>query len=290
MRRLAVLVAAPMLVGSSAAGTLTAGSSAALVRRTAPVPNAVTFFDRRHGVLAMSYQLCVNQGCRVKGTISMTSDGGRTWRVVLQTPRPVVSVIRFGDGRVVYIVYDDGMTLRSGDGGETWHPALALNPYSVSVCPQGMTVGVDTQAYGRQDWSLCTGEPGAGNQAKAVYRLRERGWVRVAYTPMGPPEHGYGGISAYGYPVGIAGTDGGFAVIWERRGTLYVTRDGGHRWFALPQVARPEIDFGQWAYVLPRGGVGFVVLARGPACPCRLIETTDAGRSWRVVHRWGPTP
>jgi photosystem II stability/assembly factor-like uncharacterized protein len=107
---------------------------------------------------------------------------------------------------------------------------------------------------------------------------------------MGPPEHSYGGISTYGYPVGIAGNDDGFAVIWERRGTLYVTRDGGHRWFALPKVARPEIDFGQWAYALPRGGVGFVVLARGPGCPCRLIETTDAGRGWRVVHRWARTP
>jgi photosystem II stability/assembly factor-like uncharacterized protein len=266
------------------------GLLGAPLRGTVLVPNAVAFFDRRHGVLGTGYQSCENHGCRAKGTVSVTSDGGRRWRVVLHTPRPVVSVMRFGDRRVVYVQYDNGTTLRSGDRGKTWHRALALNPYSVSVCPQGMSVGVNTQAYGRQDWSLCTGQPGAGNQAKAVYRLRARGWTRVAYTPMGPPEHSYGGISTYGYPVGIAGNDDGFAVIWERRGTLYVTRDGGHRWFALPKVARPEIDFGQWAYALPRGGVGFVVLARGPGCPCRLIETTDAGRGWRVVHRWARTP
>jgi photosystem II stability/assembly factor-like uncharacterized protein len=282
-------VAAVLLLGASVVLAFAGRSSSAPLRRTALVPNAVTFLDRMHGVLGTGYRYCENHGCRVKGTVSLTADGGRTWRVVLRTPRPVVSVIRVGDARVVYVQYDDGTTLRSGDGGETWHRALALSPYGVSVCPQGMSVGVNTQAYGRQDWSLCTGEPGAGNQAKAVYRLRARGWVRVAYTPMGPRDHGYGGIATYGYPVGIGGSDDGFGVIWERRGTLYVSGDGGHHWSALPQVARPEIDFGEWAYALPRGGVGFVVLARGPACPCRLIETMNAGRSWRVVHRWRPT-
>jgi hypothetical protein len=39
---------------------------------------------------------------------------------VLQTPRPVVSVIRFGDGQLVYVRYDERTTLRSGNGGETW--------------------------------------------------------------------------------------------------------------------------------------------------------------------------
>ena len=33
---------------------------------------------------------------------------------------------------------------------------------------------------------------------------------------------GYGGISLYGYPLGIAMAADGFGVIWELRGTLYV--------------------------------------------------------------------
>ena len=36
----------------------------------------------------------------------------------------------------------------------------------------------------------------------------------------------------------------GFGLLWESRGTLYVTRDGGTSWLAEPKVARPEIDFG----------------------------------------------
>jgi photosystem II stability/assembly factor-like uncharacterized protein len=77
----------------------------------------------------------------------------------------------------------------------------------------------------------------------------------------------------------------GFGLIWESRGTLYVTRDGGSHWTGLPKVARPEVDFGMSASALPHG-VGFVVLAKGGTETRRLVETTDAGRSWRVVYIW----
>jgi photosystem II stability/assembly factor-like uncharacterized protein len=94
----------------------------------------------------------------------------------------------------------------------------------------------------------------------------------------------YGGISSYGYPIGIAGegNGGGFGLIWESRGTLYVSRDGGRRWHALPRISQPEVDFGVWASTL--GDAGYVLLERNQHT--RLIVTTDAGRTWRVVHRW----
>ncbi len=82
---------------------------------------------------------------------------------------------------------------------------------------------------------------------------------------------------------------GSFGIIWESRGTLYVTRDGGRRWHALPKVAQPELDFGDWADAGAHPqGTGFVLLQRsaGTGETWRLIETTDAGRTWRVVHRW----
>jgi hypothetical protein len=80
---------------------------------------------------------------------------------------------------------------------------------------------------------------------KSVYRLGPRGWRRVAYTPFAPPgPGGYGGIALYGYPLGIAMADDGFGLIWESRGTLYLTRDGGSHWVGLPKVAKPEVDFG----------------------------------------------
>jgi hypothetical protein len=56
------------------------------------------------------------------------------------------------------------------------------------MCPIGYYVGINA---GSPTWSLCTGEPGAGNQGKAVYRDEVgRGWVRVAYTEILGRSHG----------------------------------------------------------------------------------------------------
>jgi hypothetical protein len=149
----------------------------------------------------------------------------------------------------------------------------------IGPCPAG------TIAFPIVGWALCTTQGGVGNMGKSVFRLTTRGWRRVAWTPFPDRSGGYGGISVYGYPQGIAIAPDGFGVIWESRGTLYVTRDGGAHWVGLPTVARPEVDFGTSGVAL-RHGVGFVVLARGGSELRRLVETTDAGRTWRVVHRW----
>lgn len=274
-------------IGAIVLAALLAAASAAAAHHTPLrlVPNAVAFRDRLHGVLGTGY--ATHTGYR-GGAIETTSDGGRTWHVAVLTPRPVVSLTRDGSDYVAQ--YDDGETLRSR-GGRSWNP-VPLSTAGVaslfSDCPQGMFAGTNA---GDSSWALCTTEPGAGNQGKAVYRnLPERGWVRVACTGffnLAPcSEHGQGGISSYGYPLGIAGADDGFGLIWESRGTLYSTTDGGRHWHAHPRVVRPEIDFGFWAFVLPRGGVGWDVVGYGGTRYRRLIETTDAGRAWRVVHRW----
>jgi hypothetical protein len=247
----AMLVAvAALVVLSAASGAPSAGSRL--------YPSAVAFSDRSHGELGFASAHCA--ACKPRGAIAVTSDGGRTWRVVRHTDRRIVDISFFHDAYSVQLEHGR----RDFEG----------------YCPKGWTAGysadiVDTDID--TPWSICVGEPGAGNQAKAVYR----GKTRVAYTPAAA-HGGYGGISSYGYPVGIAGTHDGFGIIWETRGTLYVTRDGGHHWHALPKVARPELDFGVWADVW--GRLGFVLLERNGHT--RLIETTDAGRRWRIVHRW----
>jgi len=219
------------------------------------------------------------------GTISATTDGGRTWRVVLRTPRPVVAV--WYAGASAWARYDDGETFESTDGGRDWHAAAAPPP-ARGPCPSGpappLAAGLAVTARGRQ-WALCVSEPGAGNQGKAVYRRVDRRWRLVASTSMpGAGGRDRGGISSYGYPQGIAMADDGFGLIWESRGTLYVTRDDGTRWTPLPAVARPEVDFGA-AGAAVDGGHGWVELTRGSG-RARLLRTDDAGRTWRVVHTW----
>jgi hypothetical protein len=250
--------------------------------RAALVPNSVAFRNPTNGVLGTGWISCPAFGCKPQGTISSTTDGGRTWKVMLRTPRPVVWVGL--TGHVQRARYDDGENVTSGDGGRTWHPVVP--PAQLSTpCPPALDlfVQVVTTPAGNE-WALCTSQGAAGLMGKAVYRLTARGWKRVAYTPLGS-HPGYGGIGLYGYPLGMTMADDGFGLIWESRGTLYVTRDGGSHWVGLPRVVRPEADWGDSAVALSKG-VGFIVLAHGGTLHRRLLVTKNRGRTWYVVHRW----
>lgn len=247
----------------------TAAGSRAQTPHSALYPNAVAFRDALHGELGTGRYACINKAwhCRLQGTISATSDAGKTWHVIRRTSRPVVAISFFHD--VYYAEMSNGRVV-SGQPGSRPFPLHCPGWYSAGYSANIVDRNVATP------WRICLGEPGAGNEEKAVYR----GNTRVAYTIAGKPY--VGGIGMYGYPGGVAGW-GSFGIIWESRGTLYISRDGGREWHALPKIAQPEVDFGSWATVLA-DRTGFVLLHRHSHS--RLIETTDAGRTWHVVHRW----
>jgi photosystem II stability/assembly factor-like uncharacterized protein len=265
------------------AGLLAGTAIAAVPGRVALAPNAIAFRDARHGVMGTGWLGCESSafGCKLQGTISRTSDGGKTWKVALRSPRPVVSVTV--DGTTAWARYDDGENLRSNDAGRTWHPAIGPNPLS-TPCSPGDSVNAAVTTPGGRAWALCVGQAAAGNASKSVYRLAGSGWKQISHTEIGR-KAAKGAIPSAGYPLGMSIADDGFGLIWESRGTLYVTRDGGYHWTAEPHVARPEADFGVSGSVL-KGGVGYLVLSQGGRMTRRLLVTHDAGRHWRVTHRW----
>ena len=280
MRWTAVVVAAATLAG------LATGAAASPRTDPAPpwlAPNTVAFADATHGALGTGYPYSGDAG----GAIELTSDGGRDWHVALRTTRPVLKLA--AEGSLWYAQLDDGETLQSSDSGHHWKPtATQVWPSSPSTCPMGLDVGV-LATPADPTWSVCSTSGGAGNEGKAVFRLRNSGWKRVACTnfatthfPCG--EASYGGISGLGYPLGVAGNSNGFGLIWESRGTLWATKDGGRHWRGLQHLVQFDVDIGSWATVLPRGGVGFAITRASSST--RLLETTDAGHTWRVVHRW----
>jgi hypothetical protein len=223
------------------------------------LPAAVAFRNADDGILA------------VGRTIQATSDGGRTWRVVFRTSRGVADVSYDRTGRPRAIL-DDGENL----GGPRWQPETTLDE-RFSPC-------TGTHADFTDAWVLCVGQGSAGSGEKSVYRLTRNGWKRLAWALLAPKLSSHG-ITAQGYAVGMAMAHDGFGIIWESRGPLLATRDGGSRWLGLPAVAVPEVDFGISGAALPRG-IAFVLLARGNVHR-RLLQTADYGRTWRVVHRWG---
>jgi photosystem II stability/assembly factor-like uncharacterized protein len=110
-----------------------------------------------------------------------------------------------------------------------------------------------------------------------------KSWQLVANQPVvGRSRVGSGGLAAYGYPQGISFSPQGYGLLWESRGNLYLTRDGGLHWQKLA-VAEPEVDSGLSAVMLSRTQA-FVLLSRGGGY--RLLATKDGGQSWLVVQRW----
>src|SRR5206468_12249231 len=121
-----------------------------------------------------------------------------------------------------------------------------------------------------------------GNAGKSVYSTDDGGehWRRLADTRLitsGARQYpvSSGGIDFYGYPQGIAFASDGVGVLWESRGTLYLTRDGGTNWKAFAALSKPELDWGFSGAAVP--GRAFALLARLPVrpIPFRLLATTD---------------
>jgi photosystem II stability/assembly factor-like uncharacterized protein len=262
------------------------------------LPTAAAFWDARDWLIGTASE------------IERTSDGGRTFRVVLRTPRPVQSLEAAGPGRAVARL-DGGQAVRTLDGGRRWK--LVRDPYLASFATRRIGLGVRSapgarpstlSVLGTRDggrtwqpraspcrgvlafsaivdavtptlaWIVCLGQPSAGNQAKQVFRTANGGttWRAVA-----------GMLAGYGYPAGLAVAGSGFGLMWESRGTLLVTRDGGRSWHGRPRLAVPEKDGGAGGAVL--AGTRGIVLLRAPAS-ARVLATDDAGRTWHVVRRW----
>jgi photosystem II stability/assembly factor-like uncharacterized protein len=313
-----------LLVAVAAAVATQAGAAAPTRMRLATLPSAAVFWNQHDGLLGV--RRCdvandMNEGKCVSGAVERTSDGGRTYRVVLRTRRGVDFMQSVGANGAIVTTFDD-KSWRTLDGGKTWRrvpakPAgdwlnrqLGIRFHSYIAGNRGKLAMLVTRDGGhtwqrQRDpcetadvgfsafadlvtpklwWVVCTGQGGAGNEDKAIFRTRNGGRTWEAGAAVIASRHrGHGGISEYGYPDGLAFAPGGWGLLTESRGTLYVTRDGGVHFHAEPKVARPEVDFAGGAAAF-RGGTGYVLLALGPHP--RLIETHDFGRTWHVVRRW----
>jgi len=210
----------------------------------------------------------------------VTHDRGRHWHFVADRPPRALdfATARLGMGVAGGNPYANGPTgiVVTRDGGRSWH-------HVHSPC-RGWTRGASVSfPLPARAWALCTGEGGVGSEEKAVYESRDQGrtWRARAETIVFGHRRFHGGISFYGYPLGISLASDGGGLLWEGRGTLYSTRDGGRHWHQHLRVAEPEADFGISGWSL-LGGDGFVLLQRLPRI--KLVAHMD-GR-WNVRRRW----
>lgn len=314
---LAAVLAATGLASCDSSSAPKASRSASSTPQSRFLPASVAFWDEERGLLGAGR--CWD--CR-GGTISTTDDGGRTWILRTRTSGRVTWVTTLGGSDAWALAGRE--LLHSADGGRSWRAVSKAPLLSViftsesegwgiletresafesqlvrtrdggrhwqneaSPCPHvvGGVMGVSFPTAAR-GWLLCVGQPGAGQQQKAVLATRDGGetWTAVSGAIVGNASLD-GGLGGYGYPEGIAFRPSGTGVLWEGRGTLFLTRNGARSWEAKEGIASPEIDFGLSAS-LPADRAFYFLLQRGSF---RLLRSENGGRTWSVSHRW-PRP
>jgi photosystem II stability/assembly factor-like uncharacterized protein len=165
---------------------------------------------------------------------------------------------------------DPARVFRSLDGGQHW--SRLGNPCPHALASDLLFAALDA----RHAWLLCLGEPGTGNQRKALFEMTDgRQWAPL--TGRGMVDYGYGRRLLF------ASTR--FGLLMELRGGLFVTRDGGRRW-RQARITSPEVREPQGVAVFSPSSALVLVRDDSSRRVLELYRTEDAARSWRLVHAW----
>ncbi len=247
-----------------------------------------------YGWVAVSLNECQspNQAdCR--RVLERTADGGRTWQTVNFTDQ-------FGDPSFVtpslgWAAASSGFTsklapagtLLTTNGGRTWHS----RPGPADCQGRGWYLRALSFPTAAQGYALCDGQATGGSQDKAVFTTADGGktWTRRAHALSLGGEGGDSGISINGYPAGIFFLPDGHGWIWQSRGNLLASTDGGATWWES-HLTDPGNNVEARSVWFLSDQSGFVLLAgfsQAKSQPTyRLVATRDGGRIWTTVHTW----
>ena len=146
-------------------------------------------------------------------------------------------------------------------------------------------------ASSTRGWIVCNTQATAGYQGKEVWMTSDGGehWTLKGRThPIGPPEpkQQIGNLPGYGYPTGGTFLADRHGWVFQSRGYMLITDDGGTSWRHSP-LTQPDTIAAQSADLLS-DTTGFVLL-RG--CTVRLVRTDITSRTATTIDRWrSPTP
>ena len=170
--------------------------------------------------------------------------------------------------------------LHTVDGGKSW---------STVKTPKDVWWGMITGVYfmnPKTGWLLEVGEPGAGQEPKAVFQTNDGGqtWNKLIGVHHIGASTTQGSLGSGGYATGIDFVDKTTGWLWEERGGIYQTADGGRTWQPNP-IGRPEMFEAQSiTFWTPSDGLA---LFRDNGQRRYVVEkTSDGGRTWSVVHAW----
>jgi photosystem II stability/assembly factor-like uncharacterized protein len=216
-----------------------------------------------------------------------TEDGGRTWRVVGTAPwvlRP-----SFPSRRVGFAMSskqaDAGDLMKTVDAGRTWRRIGSPCSKGWGGYAWGAALSFVSPTRG---WLLCTGQPDAGSQSKALYVTSDGGrrWRRILNAHFERGRIRLGGLQSSGYAHEISFDRSGHGLLWGSRGYSLWTADGGRHWHPVSATS-PEIREG-WSGSVVSDRIAFLLVHdTGARRYQKLVRTADAGRTWKLVRDWG---
>ncbi len=284
------------------------------------MPANITFVNSNTGYLSGNI---VNGNSSI-GCVYKTTDGGHTWRKFLDKGSAVSNVAVLGHDVWVHVTdqqngglyfsKDEGqsfdrissmslsgidftsrnvgwavsqnesnmktMIMKTTDGGKQWAQVHLPNLESGG----GASVSFANQEDG---WLLEASQPGAGNQGKALLRTANGGrtWSVISNVQLGEPSKDKQlGSGGYADGIEVVPSHPSNAYVWESRGPLLCTSDGGDSWHGS-SATKPEVVEAR-GVSMQNAKDGFVLLQNMEHRDFILEHTTNGGDSWQVVHKW----
>lgn len=206
-------------------------------------------------------------GSRGDGVLRST-DGGRTWVLVLATPDAFISALAvspdFGADRTVFAAVTTGEIMRSTDGGGSWHsvwpdtPVKESGPYYLALAPDFRTRRL-----------VLLGTP------HGLYRSDDAGenWSLVAH-----PQVGIRPVHAVAISPRFA-ADGTALAVLRGKG-LFRTRDSGSTWQEIaPDLDADAVQFNE-IYFSPNYAIDRTVFG---VSHDRIFRSNDAAATWQEI-------
>lgn len=278
------------------------------------LPGSISFWDANRGAATLG--ACDQSVC--VGEVATTEDGGRTWTVRWHGSS-VGRVTVVPGTREAWLEGQRGL-LRSRDKGRTWTRVphtVGLRGPSFPVAHIGFAVRSRETEVGtllRTDngartwkritlpcervlkrsailsfaspdhgWLMCNGQPGTGQQEKALYETLDRGghWRRLLRTGV----QRAGGLYGSGYAAGMSFFPSGRGLLWQARENTFRTVDGGRHWSPLA-ITSPESREGVSASFVSERVAYLLLQNNGTRFDIELMRSTDGGRTWHRVRSW----
>ena len=283
---------------------------------TKPIPpNTISFWNSQRGLTGGG-----SPYFNSPGKISLTTDGGHTFRTVLRTDGGVIWLDTAGTRdawAVVKANSEDQYLLHTGDGGETWETVL---PWVTEWSPAFASPRIGLAVTGAEAYDDFSGNTKfvATNDGGATWERRPSPCpsnAESALVTMASAERSWA-MCMFDAGIGMQGK------------MVYRTTDGGDHWERLVNVKFGDCDAGMCSLGYPVGmsfshGLGFMwqsgefgyltrtggrhwSLAREVRLAysasvvssqtgfvltyshhgIRLVKTDDAGHGWSDVHHW----